>query len=652
MLSPNQIQELTDIINAYHIFFIAKEVGKDILSENDRNTLKSIGFKESDLPDKSKLEESFRFGMLAYAVGDDKVKKMSYNQFKKFLAEQQFLPLSEVEHYALRSIKVQAYGDIKGLGNRISRDLTTTIIEADKKQRSKYEAIIKQESERAISNRQTLKQLSSELSKKTLDYARDFDRISDYVMHQAFDEGRAMQILQKNGEEALVFKSVKPGACEHCNKLYLTNGFGSKPIVFKLQDLLGNGTNIGKTVKEYKPVIGATHPWSFLDKKTSVLTDKGWRAIKDINVGDFVLTHKGRFKKVVSVVKDYKVPKDYPIKKFFEIQVKLSDKTRDPLKRIIITAEHKVLTQRGWVRAIDLKKTDSLFKLKIPCSSDECINYLDFSGNGDNRVCSPDCNNDIRRKNANNLHNQNPKDYLLMKEKISLKVKENWKKGLHKNTLDEIMSEKHREQSRNRLNKNNTALNMTLKSSMVLTSNPQKRLFEKVKSIFPEAILEYKIFNRSLDIAIPEQKIDIEYDGHYWHNKRKEEDEKRDLLLKNNGWSVIRYSERIPSIKQIKQDIDLILNNHNDKYKFEKVSILNIIEHKLKTSHKLYDIGVEDDESFIARGIVVHNCRCTLFSVPAGFMWDKQKKDFSQPIPVERKTKGKIKIYKNGKEIE
>jgi len=65
------------------------------------------------------------------------------------------------------------------------------------------------------------------------------------------------------------------------------------------------------------------------------------------------------------------------------------------------------------------------------------------------------------------------------------------------------------------------------------------------------------------------------------------------------------------------------------QYKFEEIKIEWI--HKIYSTkkHKLYDIEVEDDESFIARGVVVHNCRCTLVQLPDGFGFnDKGEMEF------------------------
>ena len=93
-------------------------------------------------------------------------------------------------------------------------------------------------------------------------------------------------------------------------------------------------------------------------------------------------------------------------------------------------------------------------------------------------------------------------------------------------------------------------------------SKPQKMLYELIKEYFPTAVLEYKIqIDKSkfvfLDIAILECKLNIEYDGTYWHNKNNEseksfKDSKRDELLKEMGWTIYRFRfESNPPLEEL-----------------------------------------------------------------------------------------------------
>jgi very-short-patch-repair endonuclease len=70
----------------------------------------------------------------------------------------------------------------------------------------------------------------------------------------------------------------------------------------------------------------------------------------------------------------------------------------------------------------------------------------------------------------------------------------------------------------------------------------QNVLFEELKKTFPELQQEYKVDNIYLDIALPDYKINIEYDGIKWHDKTK--DTIRDSNLIKNGWNIMRISSK------------------------------------------------------------------------------------------------------------
>lgn len=82
--------------------------------------------------------------------------------------------------------------------------------------------------------------------------------------------------------------------------------------------------------------------------------------------------------------------------------------------------------------------------------------------------------------------------------------------------------------------------------NMVNISKPQRELYLLIKQYYPDAELEYPIQTkysvRFADIAIPSLKIDIEYDGEFWH-KNKQLDELRDKHLSEVGWVTIRFNK-------------------------------------------------------------------------------------------------------------
>jgi very-short-patch-repair endonuclease len=115
------------------------------------------------------------------------------------------------------------------------------------------------------------------------------------------------------------------------------------------------------------------------------------------------------------------------------------------------------------------------------------------------------------------------------------------------------------------------------KANYCIISKPQKLLYEIIKMICPDAILNMyvriKAHNRGvfLDIAIPSLKIDIEYDEPHWH-QNKQKDDMRDAKLLALGWKIIRINHdelgRLQHVKPSKVSSFLILTEY---FKLEKV---------------------------------------------------------------------------------
>lgn len=261
IFNTQQLEEIVEIFERYNLAFIAKHVGVDILTEADRARLIKHGFDLTTLRNVGQVEEAFKFGMMSSALDTKQMMKLKYDQFKRFISDGKVIPLNSAERSQLQALKYQAYSDIKGLGNKMSQDFNQVYVEKDQEQRAQYEKIIESAAKKTIANRKSVNSMVSELGSRTGDWSRDFGRISDFVLHSAFDNGRATTIRNEHGGEALVYKDVYPGACKSCIQKYLTAGIGSKPKIFKLATLVANGSNVGKKRDNWEPVIGPLHPW-------------------------------------------------------------------------------------------------------------------------------------------------------------------------------------------------------------------------------------------------------------------------------------------------------------------------------------------------------------------------------------------------------
>jgi len=137
------------------------------------------------------------------------------------------------------------------------------------------------------------------------------------------------------------------------------------PMVRKLEDFPGG------IPKNIDLLMG--HPECFTSPFVKIYTSGGWKYIKKIKVGDLVLTHKGRFKKVHKLIRNKK-------KNFTEIKINISSE-KDQKRCIRVTANHPILGKNGkWIKAKSLKVGDEIKFLGnelFLCNEDGKYKFID-----------------------------------------------------------------------------------------------------------------------------------------------------------------------------------------------------------------------------------------------------------------------------------
>lgn len=264
IFNQGQIHDMLSVLKRYELIFIAGQLGIDFLSQNDKDILKAAGIDLDKYKNKKGIvEHAFLFGILAEAIGDDRAKKMSYANFKKFLASGNFIPLTEEEEFALQTVKQRAYTDITNLGNRMRTSLSNSALRNNQQQSLLVQKVIQKKTIKAIELRTGARGLAADLARTSEDWEVDWLRIAYYLTQEAFNSGRAQSILKNYGSEAEVYFDVFPGACKHCKRLFLMDEEDdySIPIVFKLSEIIANGNNIGRKVVDWLPTISPIHPY-------------------------------------------------------------------------------------------------------------------------------------------------------------------------------------------------------------------------------------------------------------------------------------------------------------------------------------------------------------------------------------------------------
>lgn len=107
------------------------------------------------------------------------------------------------------------------------------------------------------------------------------------------------------------------------------------------------------------------------------------------------------------------------------------------------------------------------------------------------------------------------------------------------------------------------------KNGNVPTSMQQIQLKDILSEMYPQynVKLNYPVSSLSLDIALfidEKIKIDVEYDGNYWH-KNYQKDRRRDEFLKSQGFKILRVRSRrqLPTKQQIEESVNQLKEGRN-----------------------------------------------------------------------------------------
>jgi hypothetical protein len=264
VLNQNQINELLRIVEVTHTVFIAQNIGIDTLSEEDILLLRRFNIDPSDYAvEHTPYKIAYLFGKLSQILGDKNTKSLKYDDLVKYVRNRQYEPLTDTEKEIYKIAQRRTYSHLKNLEERVKQTVAGEVLEYSHKNREQFEKVTKEAIKSAVRKRESIGYVISQLGNKTEDWRRDLGRIAATEMQNIFELGRAEQIAKnsKKGWDTEVYKDVFPGACRHCIRLYMTTGIGSKPRIFKLKDLVANGTNIGRKVENWVPTVTALHPW-------------------------------------------------------------------------------------------------------------------------------------------------------------------------------------------------------------------------------------------------------------------------------------------------------------------------------------------------------------------------------------------------------
>jgi hypothetical protein len=613
--------------------------------------LSKSGIDVNKLPKVDLVRDMFYFGLLSDVLGRES-KKLSFAQLQSHLSNpREIIPLNAREKAVINSIKNQYLGDIRANEGRIFRDINNIIAQGQQNNRQAYEQVITDEVLKGTIEKKTVSEIARDISRKTGDWSRDFNRIVGYISHKAFDEGRASMYEKKGGEDILVYKDTFGGVCQHCIRLYLTNGLGSQPKIFKLSELKANGTNIGRKSAEWKAVIGATHPHCY-DKETDVLTKEGWKNWQEVTGKEEFLSvnpinGKSSWEKAISLVKY----------KYDDVMMKFSGNAFD----LMVTPNHrhfiKSKKSKSYIGSLisgeNLSFSSSFVNISkgswsgvkykekiIGDTTTDFASYCKFMGWYLSEGCC------FKKKGRNtyvlDISQEKVKNFEEIRQlfevifgKKPIETKGHFSIYVNKKIASFFMKFGHSFDKFVPMDiKNSTPENINLFLSSFCKGDGNERVRE---NNFIKSKPSKVFFTSSPKLAsdIGELLIKVDFRPSYFVSQPKEVKHKNGIYLSKNNLISI-YANRSKTSQLKRMSVEFV--DYNDY----------VYDVELEKNHTLY----------VRRGgkvTISGNCRCTLNEVPQGYEWNPETNSFDKPIqktPQEKQQakRNPIRVTFNGKE--
>lgn len=369
----------------------------------------------------------------------------------------------------------------------------------------------------------------------------------------------------------------------------------------------------------------------FVDGQTKIFTSNGWVNISNIQPGMMVLAHTGKFKPVTRVL-------DGPTYSGDVIRIAFDASIRSLNKTLLVTPEHPILTERGWVNAGEIRPGDVLQMAALPCPS--CGKPVNIykrtpycSKNCASRIIAkrqwadPKHRENISQKTSDQLHREYANGIRDKHEITKQARRVGFEKYGHAGYLG-AFGDKARKLGHEAIVKKYGS-RLAMIQEKVWPKLGMVKSWTKIEMAMAEFLTrngkpyipQYAVGRRRVDFYVPSEKMFIECDGESFHQD-KDREIRRDVEIltqyPDHRIAHVKYPNKGKRDKPEWTFSDLQTLNHDGQYSLVGATVTGVTRQKLGKPRKLYNFAVDGDESYVAKGVVVHNCRCTVIPVIEG----------------------------------
>ena len=352
--------------------------------------------------------------------------------------------------------------------------------------------------------------------------------------------------------------------------------------------------------------------------KTPIFTSVGWKPVQDVRPGDYVLTHKDRFRRVTHVI----------ARRYDGPMVRLCVGGRARVK-VAVTYGHPVLVNGGdWVDAENVRSSDLLRVLAKPCA--DCGELIPYGPGGTEvcRSCSARRSNATRWSKPGERERQRRRNLErwsdpAARRRMSEAIRERWRDEGYRRRMLAAEPERRRKLSRLAREGRIGFGAMTYEQRLEIVRNhvhfrrartlsgdvPNERILADLldaQGLEYVQQWEYRYTDPQgrervgfADFFLPGPRVVIECTSTKSMSALLRA--KRDSLLRQ-GYVWLQFSTR-----ELRDGVHNVASEIRKHCCFLDMAPARV-EHYTVRRQTVYDLRVEGDESFVAGGIVVHNC--------------------------------------------
>ena len=395
---------------------------------------------------------------------------------------------------------------------------------------------------------------------------------------------------------------------------------------------------------EQSGVVNKVQFYTAIDERTCfrvntrILTKRGSVRIQKIKKGDYVLTHRDRYRKVIAThrhIYEGSMTSIY-IKGITGRKAWNSSTDSNGLRGLTCTSEHPILVNGEWIAAKDIVAGDKITYRAKPCPY--CSKLIPIYMN----TCSTSC----RTKAFNEERWKDPQQHINLSEQNKEYGKAERMRAVFDEMFDNSLAFRlkfGRAVSKgnilwNAIPENKAKVIKRNKKSAQYPTHPFKQQWVRdkgAKALYKTlgrnhnggSFLEKKVawwlnnqdikyepqkyFNNGkrrffVDFYLPEYNIIIEADGSYWHNDKETKERDKGLRKVFSG-KILHFSQDI-IIDDFKRCIFSLSKTVRQQNCFVEVEVSKVETWELGKSSPVYNLTVEEDNSYIASNVVVHNC--------------------------------------------